>query len=120
MKRILTLLALIVSLSAIGGCVYGTGYYTRPGVVYDDGTSYSYSDNRSPYGYDYYAAPGYYYNPWCCYVSPWIGLGFYGSYYYGGHGHYREGHGGHGHWHGSHRRGGHHDGGGHHGHHRGH
>ena len=26
------------ALALLGGCVYGPGYYARPGVVYDDGT----------------------------------------------------------------------------------
>lgn len=105
MKRVITLLALTVSLFAIGGCVYGPGYYTRPGVVYDDGGYSSYYDDAPAYGYGYYASPGYYADPWCCYVSPWIGLGISGSYYYGGH--YRGGwHGGHDGGYRGHSRGG--------------
>ncbi len=119
MKRVITSLVLVVSLFAIGGCVYGPGYYARPGVVYDGGGSYSYYDDGPVYGYGYYAAPGYYADPWCCYASPWIGLGFSGSYYYGGHsrGGWRGGHGGgyrgnyrgesHGSWRGGHRGSGH-------------
>ena len=93
------------ALLALGGCVYGPGYYQRPGVVYDNGnaTGAYYDDDYGPaYGPGYY--PGYYYgpsyayDPWCCYGWPWgIGLGFYGSYYYGGH---HGGHHGGGTWHG--------------------
>ena len=102
------------ALALLGGCVYGPGYYARPGVVYDDGTVVSgpaYSTNG------YYADPGYYagpysgpayYGPGYGYYSPWwplgVGLGFYGGYYYGGH----YGHGGSWHGHGGHSSGGSH------------
>ena len=97
MKRRIGLLLASGVLLALGGCVYTPGYYARPGVVYDDGTA-DYAPSGG-YAYGYYA-PGYYTDPWCCYggVWPWFGLGVYGSYYYGGRGHW---HGGHGGWHGS-------------------
>ena len=106
MKRLSGLALVVGMLGVLGGCVYDPAYYQRPAVVYDDGT-------RAPAGpaggyYDYddgYYAPGYYYGsaygPWCCYGGwyPWIGVGFYGSYYHGWHGggwHGGGGHGGHG------------------------
>lgn len=94
MKRRWGILLSVIALFALGGCVYSPGYYARPGVVYDDGTA-----DYAPavgYAYDYgYYAPGYYADPWCCYggLWPWLGLNFYGGYYYGG----RGWHGGHGH-----------------------
>ena len=93
MKRRFGIPIAAVVLLTLGGCVYPSGYYTRPGVVYDDGTAV-YAPAR---GYDYgYYAPGYYADPWCCYGSawPWFGVGVYGSYYYGGRGHWHGGHGG--------------------------
>ena len=85
MKRLLSLILLAASLTALGGCYYP--YYTHEGVAYDDGTRVAtYRD----YDYDPYYAPypAYYgyYDPWY-YGGPWIGLGFYGS-YYGGHHHH--------------------------------
>jgi hypothetical protein len=105
-------------LLTLGGCVYGPGYYQRPGVVYDNGsaTGAYYDDDYGP-GYagpayypGYYYGPSYAYDPWCCYGWPWgVGLGFYG--YYGGHhGWHDGGHHGGGTWHG-------HSGGSHSGHH---
>ena len=109
MKRLMGLALVAGMLFMLGGCVYGPGYYQRPGVVYDDGTAtYSAAAPAGYYDYDDYYAPGYYYGPgyapWCCYGGyyPWIGVGFYGSYYHGYHG---------GGWHG----GGYHGGGGWHG-----
>ena len=97
MKHRIRILLAVGALLALGGCVYSPGYYARPGVVYDDGTTdYAPVDG---YAGGYYA-PGYYYSdPWCCYGSawPWFGGGVYGSFYYGGRGHWRGGHGG---WHG--------------------
>ncbi len=115
MKRMIAWMVLGAALLALGGCVYGPGYYQRPGVVYDDGTA-TYSDDGAPAGYadgyGYYG-PGYYYDPWCCYGGPWLGLGFYGGYYYGGHGYYGHGYPGRGGYynrgggHGAPRSGGH-------------
>lgn len=123
MKRLLGLALVLGVLFSLGGCVYGPGYYQRPGVVYDDAGA-AYSDTAAG-GYDYddgWYSPGYYYGnaygPWCCYggVYPWIGLGFYGGYYHGYHGGYHGGWHGGGHWggghSGGHSSGGH--GGGHH------
>lgn len=91
MKRRFGILLAVGALLALGGCVYTPGYYSRPGVVYDDGAA----DYPPAAGYDDgYPAPGYYADPWCCYGSvwPWVGLNFYGGYYSGGRG-----------WHGGHR-----------------
>ena len=106
MKRLIHTCAMGAVLFALGGCVYGPGYYQRPGVVYDDGTAVYSDAGAVGYGYDY--APGYYPYYGCCYAGPWLGLGFYGNYYYGGP--YHAGHGGswhdherhdrHGGWHG--------------------
>jgi hypothetical protein len=98
MKRRFGILLAAAALLTLGGCVYTPGYYSRPGVAYDDGTANYAPTAGYAYGYGYYA-PGYYADPWCCYggVWPWIGLNFYGGRYYGGHGHW---HGGRG-WHGS-------------------
>lgn len=88
-------IVLVLGLLGLGGCVYGPDYYTRPGVVYDDG-SVEYAPSA---GYSsVYVDPGYYRDPWCCYAGfwPWIGLNYYGGYYYGGGHHW---HGGHD-WHG--------------------
>lgn len=85
MKRRIGVLLLGGVLLALTGCVYD---YQRPGVVYDDGVAV--------YDGGYAYAPGYvygpFYDPWCCYgwSWPWLGFGFYGSYYYHSHG---------GHWH---------------------
>jgi len=103
MKRVMGLVLVTGLLAMLGGCVYPA--YQRPGVVYDDGTVVggNYDDGGYSYGYRY--APAYYssyYDPWYYgYGGPWFGLGFYGSYYYGGH-HYGHGgyHGGHGGYHG--------------------
>ena len=125
MKRLMGL-ALVVGLLMLSGCVYGPGYYQRPGVVYDDGSATYSTAPAGDYGYAYDDddyAPGYYYGgaygPWCCYGGwyPWIGVGFYGGYhgYHGWHGGGHGGggwHGGGGHWSGGHSSGGH--GGGHH------
>ncbi|HEY7873069.1 MAG TPA: hypothetical protein VIC31_10165 [Rudaea sp.] len=95
MKRRIGLLLASGALLALGGCVYTPGYYTRPGVVYDDGTADYAPAVGYGYGYGYYA-PGYYYSdPWCCYggLWPWIGFNYHGGYYHGGH--WRGGHG----WH---------------------
>jgi hypothetical protein len=115
MKRLMGLALVAGMLFMLGGCVYGPGYYQRPGVVYDDGTAtYSGGGPAGYYGADdgdyapaYYGGYGYAYDPWCCYGGyyPWIGLGFYGSYYHGYHGYHGGG------WHG----GGGHGGGGSHG-----
>lgn len=101
MKRFLGILLAGSALLGLGGCVYPAGYYARPGVAYDDGTA-SYAPVAGYDGgyYDGYYAPGYYYGPgYCCYGGawPWVGIGFYGSYYYGGHGYRHDGRGG---WHG--------------------
>lgn len=88
MKQRLARLLAVGALLALGGCVYTPGYYARPGVAYEDGTAVY----APAAGYDYGSyAPGYSADPWCCYGGawPWIGLNFYGGYYYGG-----------GHWHG--------------------
>ena len=109
------------ALALLGGCVYGPGYYARPGVVYDDGTVASvpaYANGYADSGY-YAAGPAYYgpayYGPGYGYYDPWwpvgVGLGFYGGYYYGGH-YWHGGHGGS--WHGGH--GSSHGGGSHHTH----
>jgi hypothetical protein len=107
------------TLLVLGGCYYPPAYYSRPGVVYDNGTAVSgqgytqgYSDDGYYYGGPggYYGGPGYYYpgyayGPYYGGYYPWwpvgLSLGF-GYSYYGGHG----GHGGH--YHGG--------GGSHHGH----
>lgn len=120
MKRVMSLVLAACAFATLGGCVYGPGYYQRPGVVYDDGATvgydsgYAYAPGYRGYAYDpWYGGYGYGY-------GPWFGLGFSGSYYFGGHhGHGHDGghHGGN--WHGGdHHSGGSHDGshGGHHGH----
>ena len=110
MKRLLGLALAVGMLAMLGGCVYDPAYYHRPAVVYDDG-----SVPAGAYDYDDYYAPGYYYgsaySPWYGYGGwyPWVGVGFYGSYYHG----YR-GYHGHGGWHGG--GGWHGHGGGHGGH----
>lgn len=80
------------ALAMLGGCVYGPGYYQRPGVVYDDeaavgyesGYSYAPGYAYSPYGYGWYGGYGY-----GGYGGPWLGLGFSGTYYHGrDHGHH--------------------------------
>jgi hypothetical protein len=124
MKRLLGLVLAAGLLASLGGCVYGPGYYQRPGVVYDNGGgngAVDASDSGYAYdsGYDYSYGPGYYpgyyagyYDPWCCYGGPFFGLGFYGSYGFHGdyHGPYRGGpHGG---FHGGGYHGGSHSGGG--------
>ena len=103
MKRLMGLVVAASVLMTLGGCVYGPGYYQRPGVVYDDGADLVYSDGYSDApgyyggGYGGYYSPGYGYG---YYGGPYIGLGFSGNYYYGGH------RGSHGSWrgrdHGSH------------------
>ena len=119
MKRLIGLVLAAGLLAMLGGCVYQP--YRAPSVVYDDGTvvgggAVVGDDGYGGYGYAY--APAYYagyYNPWCCYAGPWIGIGFYGSYYYG-HGHYHGPYNG-GWYGGSHGGGWHGGGGGHwHGH----
>ncbi|HEX3895292.1 MAG TPA: hypothetical protein VHW73_03695, partial [Rudaea sp.] len=63
MKRLLGL-ALVISFLMLSGCVYGPGYYQRPGVVYDDGRATYSAAPAGDYddGYDDgYYAPGYYY-----------------------------------------------------------
>ena len=117
MKRVMGLVLAACAFATLGGCVYGPGYYQRPGVVYDDGatvgyeTGYAYAPGYRGYAYDpWYGGYGYGY-------GPWFGLGFSGSYYFGGHhGHGHDGghHGGN--WHG----GDHHSGGSHNGSHNGH
>ena len=109
MKRLVGLILAAGVLGTLGGCVYPA--YERPGVVYDDGAvvgrGSSYYDDDYGYGYGYARAPAYYagyYDPWYYgYGGPWLGLGFYGSYYSGGHhhgGYYH--HGSHNYSHGSH------------------
>lgn len=117
MKRLMSLMLLACTVAVLGGCVYGPGYYQRPGVVYDGGgpASYSngpvadgavaYDDDDGYYPSGYYYAPGY--GPWYGYGYGWgwpyLGFGFYGSYYHGGghwHGHGGGWHGGSGSWHG--------------------
>jgi hypothetical protein len=104
MKRLMGLVLAASMLTMLGGCVYGPGYYQRPGVAYDDGTSVG-GANVGDYDYAYapgYYAPGYYagyYDPWCCYgygYGPFLGFGFYCNYYFHGHGGFRggPGHGG--------------------------
>ena len=121
MKRFNSCLPRIVlaaaTLLALGGCYYPPGYYSHPGVVYDNGApGQAYSDGYYSDGYysggpsGYYGAPAYYpgyaYGPYYGGYYPWwpvgLSLGFYGGYYYGGHGH------GGGHYHGG--GGGHHGG----------
>ena len=103
MKRVLGLVLVTGLLASLGGCVYPA--YQRPSVVYDDGTvggdsydgDYAYSSGYVP---NYYAGYGYgygYYDPWYYGYGPFIGLGFYGSYRFGGFHHgYGHGYGGHG------------------------
>lgn len=106
LKRATALALLAAAFCTMGGCVYGPGYYQRPGVTYDDGNdgygavggydydgpSYAPAYYGYPYGYGYYG--GYY---------PWFGIGFSGIYYshgrYWGHGGHNW-HGGNGGWHG--------------------
>jgi len=103
-SRVPRIVLVAAALLMLGGCYYPPGYYgyySHPGVVYDNGTAVSgqgYSDNGyyADNGY-YYGGPGGYYPWWPVGLSLGFGYG-----YYGGHG----GHGGHSH-------GG---GGGHHGH----
>lgn len=85
-------LGLLFALALLSGCVYGPGYYARPGVVYDDGTTV-YAP-AAGYAGGYYG-PGYYGDPWCCYGGfwPWVGLNFYGGYGYGHHHWHDGGHG---------------------------
>jgi hypothetical protein len=112
MKRLIGLVFAAGALITLGGCVYGPGYYQRPGVVYDDGNGNGTVVGGAAVGYDndYYYAPGYayggYYSPWYGYgFAPFIGLGFYGS-YYGYHGYHGHGYGGsHGGWHGGNSHG---------------
>ncbi|MCE5233052.1 MAG: hypothetical protein ABFC67_03610 [Mizugakiibacter sp.] len=114
MRRTTHLCMLAAALVLLAGCVYdpgysyvrgdgyyGDAYYGRGGVIYED---------VGP-GYGYYPAP--YYDPWCCYYGPSIGLGLYYR-DYGGRGHGHDGRGwrgdgGRGHdghdGHRSHRRG---------------
>ena len=117
MKRVMSLVLAACALAMLGGCVYGPGYYQRPGVVYDDGAAvgydsgYAYAPGYAGYAYDpWYGGYGYGYGPYYGY-GPWFGLGFSGAYFFGGH---------HGHGHdGGHNGGDHHDGsshGSHHGH----
>ena len=122
MKRLLALLVLSGALVGLGGCVYGPGYYQRPGVTYDNGAGPVYDNGGSvAYDDDYYAPDYYYgsaYGPYCCYGGwgwgwgwPYVSLGFYGGY-----GHYHGWHGGGWHgggWHGGGSHGGGWHGGGH-------
>ena len=104
LKRVMASALLAGALMTLGGCVYGPGYYQRPGVAYDDG--YGPAASRGSVVYDddyYYAGPSYYapayypyYSPWYGFGGPWLGLSFYGS-YHGGYGH---------HWHGGPSHGG--------------
>jgi len=122
MKRLTSLVLMAGLLATLGGCVYPETYH-RPSVVYDDGTVVGGDRYGYDYGYDYgyRYAPAYYsgyYDPWYYgYGGPWIGLGFYGSYSYGGHHHHGNyGHGSHGSHGGDHGSHGSHGGGSHHGH----
>jgi hypothetical protein len=107
MKRLMGLVLAASLLITLGGCVYGPGYYQRPGVVYDDGAGAGYSGAAVGYDDGYYA-PGYagYYGPYGYgygyYGGPLIGLGFFGG-YYGFHGNRGPWHGG---WHGGGSHGG--------------
>jgi hypothetical protein len=97
--KIRSVALLSLALLGLGGCVYGPGYYDRPGVVYDDGTAVYAPAGEVGYGYGYgNYAPGYYAGPWCCYGGywPWIGLNFYGGYYHGYGDRWHDGRG----WHG--------------------
>ena len=121
MKRLISLVLAAGLLAMLGGCYYPA--YQRPGVVYDGDNSAAYYDDDGYYSsgyypsYDYYPGYAYYGGPYGYgYGAPWLGLGFYGSYYccghHGFHGHDGWHGGGHGTWHG----GGHGGGtGGHHG-----
>ncbi|HEX6834182.1 MAG TPA: hypothetical protein VF132_11665 [Rudaea sp.] len=112
LKRASVLVLLAAVFCTLGGCVYGPGYYERPGVVYDDevGTDGGYYAGPSYYGSGYYA-PGYY-GPYYGYpyyggAYPWFGIGFSGVYYsHGGH-YWHGGDHGHGGWHGGGHSGGH-------------
>ena len=59
MKSLMRTALAATALLMLGGCVYGPGYYQRPGVVYDDGAAVTsepgyYADST------YYGGPGYY------------------------------------------------------------
>ncbi|HEX7112974.1 MAG TPA: hypothetical protein VF216_11045 [Mizugakiibacter sp.] len=118
MKRTIFLILLAATLAPLAGCVYDPGYsYVRGDGYYGDAY---YGHGEVIYedaGPAYYPAP--YYDPWCCYYGPSVGIGLYYR-DYGGHHHWRDGHrdswhgGDHrGDWHGGHRG---HWGGDHHGH----
>lgn len=89
--------ALLAATSALAGCYYEPGYYTRGDAYY--GTDYYY-DSGADYAPGYYA-PGYYGGYWPgYYYGPSIGLGYY---YYdyrhrGWRDHDRIGRGSHGGW----------------------
>jgi hypothetical protein len=115
MKRLMSLVLAACALVTLGGCVYGPGYYQRPGVVYDDGATVGYDDYGYAPAYGYGYGYGYAYDPWYYGYGygPWLGLGFSGRYYFGGH-HFGGHDGGHrGDWHGSGDHGSHSS---HHGH----
>jgi hypothetical protein len=126
LKRAVGLTLLVAVFCTVGGCVYGPGYYARPGVVYDDGyggggrggyendSDGYYDAGPAYYGSAYYGG-GYYGGGYGGYgygypyyggFWPSLSIGFWGGGYYRG-GHYGHGGGGHGGWHG----GGGHDGG---------
>jgi hypothetical protein len=84
MKRLIGLVLAASVLAMLGGCVYGPGYYQRPGVAYDDGyydSGYAPAYAGYDYGYPYYSGYPYYGYGY----GPVIGLGFSGSYFFGGH-----------------------------------
>lgn len=107
LRNLPKMLIAATALLMLGGCYYPyPAYYTRPGVVYDDGTATGpayngdsgyYAPAPAYYGGPYYAGYGYPYYGYGYAPYYWgfpIGLSF-GYSYYGG-GHYHGGHGGHG------------------------
>lgn len=82
-NRGLKLAALIAAASALAGCYYEPGYYTRGDAYY--GTGDYYYDGDAYYAPGYYAPgyyggywPGYYYGP--SIGGPSIGIGYYYDY----------------------------------------
>lgn len=117
LKRAVVLALLTAVFCTMGGCVYGPGYYQRPGVTYDDGyggydtSSGEYYDGGPGYyapAYGYYG--GYYGYPYYGGFWPGLSIGFWGGGYYHG-GHYWHGGGHNGGWHGGGHDGGWHGGG---------
>lgn len=83
MRRTYFPLLLAAALAPLAGCVYDPGYGYVRGGYYGDAYHRRGEVIYEDIGPAYYPAP--YYDPWCCYYGPSLGIGLYYRDYDGRH-----------------------------------